>query len=231
MPRVVVLGAGTGVGKTWVSVALIEALTQAGESVLGLKPIETGIDPANPILSDAHAVGAASGRPQAVRAPLYGLRAGVSPHLAARLEGVGISVARIQSWVAEQEAIHAVSHGANFWTVVETAGGVFSPFSSDASNFELACGLEPASWLLVASDSLGVLHDLTAALEAMRARGRSPDQIVLSQARLADASTGSNGRELELLGIAAPVVTFGRDSKRAAEQVLQRLRAQSALRG
>jgi dethiobiotin synthetase len=116
------------------------------------------------------------------------------------------------------------------WTVIETAGGVFSPISADASNFDLARSLEPASWILVAPDALGVLHDLSAALEAMRARGRSPDQIILSQARLPDASTGSNGRELALLGIATSVITFARDSKQPASEVVRRLRMQSAAR-
>lgn len=45
MPRVVILGVSTGVGKTWVTVALVSALGKwksAGQ-VLALKPFESGL--------------------------------------------------------------------------------------------------------------------------------------------------------------------------------------------
>ena len=43
MPRIVVLGCGTGVGKTRVSAALLRALTRANRPCVGLKPIESGV--------------------------------------------------------------------------------------------------------------------------------------------------------------------------------------------
>ena len=87
------------------------------------------------------------------------------------------------------------------WSIVETAGGVFSPLSLATTNYDLACALEPAIWVLVGADALGVLHELSATLQAMRARGRMPEHVVLSAAREPDASTGSNANELSALGI------------------------------
>jgi hypothetical protein len=62
----------------------------------------------------------------------------------------------------------------------------------------------------VAPDALGVLHDVRASLEAARARGRAPDELVLSAARPADQSTGTNGDELVRLGLAPRVFGCGR---------------------
>jgi dethiobiotin synthetase len=105
------------------------------------------------------------------------------------------------------------------------AGGVFTPLSTTATNFELARALDPAIWVLVGSDTLGVLHDLTAATEAMRARGRSADFTVLSEARPSDASTGTNANELTLLGIASPVYTLARNDKHGIRALIHAILA------
>jgi hypothetical protein len=57
----------------------------------------------------------------------------------------------------------------------------------------------------------------------MHARGRTPDFIVLSQAREADASTGTNAREIELLGIASAVITLGHADQRSIATLVDRL--------
>jgi hypothetical protein len=101
---------------------------------------------------------------------------------------------------------------AALWSLVETAGGVFSPLNPTATNLSLAVALEPAIWIVVAPDALGVLHDLTATLTAMRANARMPEFVVLSAAREPDASTGTNADELARLGIATPVAVLGRES-------------------
>ncbi|HEY3254690.1 MAG TPA: dethiobiotin synthase, partial [Polyangiaceae bacterium] len=195
--RVVVLGCGTGVGKTRVSVALLRALSASGRSALGLKPVESGVVRAGdslraPTGSDAAALElAGSVRPRALH-PLHALPEPVSPHLAARASGVEIDLSAVVDWVrqAEAEVTPLVVSDSALWSVVETAGGVFSPLAPGQANFELATALEPAIWVLVAADALGVLHDVSATLKAMRACGREPDHLVLSGARAPDASTG-----------------------------------------
>jgi dethiobiotin synthetase len=109
------------------------------------------------------------------------------------------------------------------WTVIETAGGVFSPLSASATNFDLAQALEPAIWLLVAADALGVLHDVSATLQAMRARARLPDYVVLSGAREADRSTGTNAAELTALRIATVHAVLARDDDRGIEPLVELL--------
>lgn len=186
--RVVILGTGTNVGKTYVTACLARSLT-ARASVLALKPVESGV--ALGETGDAGTIALAANHPPAL-SPWRLLR-GVSPHLAAREQQMVLDVAAVASWVQEQEraARPRIS-------LVETAGGAFSPLAPGATNVELAQALEPALWLLVAPDALGVLHDLTATLRALP---RPPDAVLLSSARGHDASSGTNRTELMRLGI------------------------------
>ena len=41
--RIVLVGTGTGIGKTHLGVALVQALAAAGIEVAGLKPVESGV--------------------------------------------------------------------------------------------------------------------------------------------------------------------------------------------
>ncbi len=232
--RVVILGCGTGVGKTRLSVALLRALVRRDLPALGLKPVESGIEigvehqresHAPPRGSDAAAVALAGSVQTQLAHPLYALREPVSPHLAARATGVQIDVKRVATWVAQSESLVAplVASGSALCTVIETAGGVFSPLAPGLANFELAQALEPAIWVLVAADALGVLHEVSSTLKAMRACGRVPEHLVLSGAREPDASTGNNAAELATLGIAMPSAVLARNDDRGVSALLDRL--------
>jgi dethiobiotin synthetase len=135
------------------------------------------------------------------QASLYSFPEPVSPHLAARDAGVRIDLGLIERWVAEHEAPV---------TIVETAGGLFSPLGHTSTNFELAWALRPDGVLLVAPDRLGVLHDLTTTLALVAARGGLPIGVVLSAPAAPDASTGRNSHEIEALGLGAAIATFPR---------------------
>jgi dethiobiotin synthetase len=227
--RVLVLGCGTGAGKTRLSVALLRALASRGQAALGLKPIESGVESADPLQaptgSDASALALAGSLQTKLPHPLYALREPVSPHLAARAAAIQIDVNRVAHWVAHAEAsvTPLVVSPSALWTVVETAGGVFSPLAPGVANFELALALEPAIWVLVAADALGVLHEVSSTLKAMRACGREPEHLVLSAAREPDASTGSNAAELATLGIATPTAVLARNDDRGVSALLNRL--------
>jgi dethiobiotin synthase len=213
MPRVVLLGTGTSVGKTYVGRALAAALSGAdvGAVIGALKPVESGlVEPS----SDARLLAEASTPVgPAVPPPLYGYAEPLTPYLAAlRSARPSIDIGRILDWVTHwEEAVRRDTGAKRSWTLIETTGGVFSPLSESATNYDLALALEPCTWVLVAPDALGVLHDVTATLEALSARGRSPDYVVLSAARAPDSSTGTNAGVLEALRIVAPAAVLGRN--------------------
>lgn len=210
----VVLGTGTQVGKTFVSVGLARVFARQ-RPVLALKPIETGWErlggePAPQ--SDAGQLEAASFHVKHIRPhPLYAFRDPVTPSLAARREQCPIRVPDVQRWL--HDARHLAGEGAVL--IVETAGGVFSPLGPDLTNYDMATALGPARWILVAPDRLGVLHDVSATLRAMSALGRSADALVLSAPESVDASTGNNAAELREMGFSLPIVELPRGSARA----------------
>lgn len=214
MPRIVVLGTGTGVGKTYFSVALARALgRRGGTSVLAVKPVETGfhVGGRRSAPSDAERLRRASTATTRVDRPLFAFPDPVSAHLAARRAKRVVSPTKIREWIQGLERSDMALHDATLlWTLVETAGGALSPLTPKISNAELALLLEPAIWILVAPDALGVLHDVRATLLALRRLAREPDFVVLSAARARDASTGTNARELARLRIAEPIATLSR---------------------
>lgn len=199
MERIVLLGTSTHVGKTYVGCALSRALAERGSPVRSLKPVESGADTD---FVDARQLAQADGSGK-FDPPLYGFRAPLSPHLAARREGREISLEAVAAWTRER----APERG---WCLVETAGGVLTPLGTGITNFDLARALEPAIWLLVAPDALGVLGAITSTLVALRALGRSPDLCVLSTPDEPDASTGTNADELERLKIVSVTASFPR---------------------
>ena len=224
MRRIVVLGTGTGVGKTHVSVTLGRAFAASDPSLrIGLlKPIETGRQPhadgdAQRLERENHGVS-----PPALH-PLYGFEPPISPHLAARRAGTKIDLQQVALWVEAWE--RAQGARSTDVLVIESAGGVFTPLGDAFTNFDLARALEPAIWLLVAPDALGVLHELTATLRALGAAGRVPDHVVLSAARGSDASTGTNADELRRLSIADPALELGPNASDAASFVERLSRA------
>jgi dethiobiotin synthetase len=228
--RVVVLGTGTDVGKTFVTAALASRLATQGDAVAATKPIETG----RAARSDGPAPGSDAERLElASRSvirphPLHVYPEPVSAHLAAKRAGRTIEIGDIGAWAADAESnlINTTLHYTTYrWLLIETAGGALSPLAPGVSNLDLAAALEPAVWLLVAPDNLGVLHDLHATLVAMRTLARLPDLVALSAARPPDASTGTNAAELVHLAIVTPAAVLDRDSTEGALALAAALRA------
>lgn len=204
---VFVVGTGTDVGKTHVT----RALSVAGH-VPAWKPITSGG------LDDVIRLEAAP--------PMHALAEPLSPHLAARKEGVTLDAGAI----ARAARAHAKGHARLF---VESAGGLYSPISDRETNADIARalaadGMQPRL-VLVAPDRLGVLHDVGATVRAARADGLAFACVVLSAPAVADGSTGNNAAEIVRIGLAPSVVTFprapidDRATRRAAEACLAAL--------
>lgn len=200
MLRIVVLGVGTQIGKTWVATGL--ARSAESGSCIALKPIETGCIPPG-AAADAAALADAAGHPFVP--PRYAFAEPVTPWLAAELEHTAVDLEAVPDWVRDHTARRGTALHATT-CIVETAGGVFSPLSEDETNLDLARQLDPALWLLVAPNRLGVLHEVGATVHAMRALHRPPDVIVLNHHAATDASTTSNLSLLRRLHPKLPIL-------------------------
>ena len=233
MRRVVILGTGTDVGKTYVAAGLARALRERDPSaaVLALKPIESGVAPDTggalvrrrpPPGTDARQLADVSTSPLPAPNPLYALPEPLSPHLAARRAGLAISLERVAAWIGSAEASMPPRARAAY-LIVETAGGVLTPLTPTATNLDLAAAIPDAAWLLVAPDSLGVLHDVAATHLALRALGHRPDYVIVTQCRPADRSTSTNAAELRRLHPATPVLALPRSSTDALHTLADEL--------
>lgn len=208
--KIVVVATGTDVGKTHVTCALLAHLRASKVPSMGWKPIASGVKDRS---EDAAAHARASETDY--MHPTYVFEKPISPHLAAREEGVTIDFDKLRTRADELER-RLRENGAGV-LVIETAGGMFSPLVP-----ELSKALSPASFVLVAPDRLGVLHDVSAC-----ARGAEIPLVgvALSAPEISDASTGTNAAEIEKLGIMPLLSVFPRgpwdfpESHAAAERI------------
>lgn len=203
--RMLVLGTGTEIGKTYTSCQMVGALGRAGHRVLALKPVESGIRE-SATLGDWQQLGAQGLGP---KRPLFALRAPVSPHLAARAEGQRIETPLIRAWIEDWERKETPD-----FTLIEAAGGAFSPLGDEETNADLLAALEWDLVVLVAPDRLGVLHDVRSCLlglaRSVPVRGAGVavvpvHGVILSQGRggVEDASFGTNAAELDQMVLRA----------------------------
>lgn len=174
-----ITGAGTDVGKTWVTAALIRALISQGRAVEAFKPVVSGFDPSDPEDSDPIALLNALGEPLTPAAldrmsPLRYV-APLSPPLAARREGRVLGAEIVIELCRDR-----IAKTAKRLLLIEGAGGAMSPLDDTRTMLDLAAALDlPA--LLVTGSYLGAIsHALTANL-ALQSVGTCVRAIIVSE--------------------------------------------------
>jgi dethiobiotin synthetase len=169
-------GTDTGVGKTYVACLLGKALAAEGVSVHPLKPVESGCLPGpdgTPFPADAAALrDAVAPRLPLSAACLYPLAAPISPHLAARGEGVSIDPARIRKAILDAGESPGI-------VLVEGAGGIAVEILEGYAFSDLARDLS-LPVLVVAENRLGVLNHLRLTLRYLRSEGLALAGVVLN---------------------------------------------------
>jgi dethiobiotin synthetase len=166
MTRCFVVGTDTGVGKTHVACALLQALALHHPRVVGMKPVAAGVVPWGEgwASEDSIALRTAStvAVPSALDNPVL-LPDPLSPHIAAARAGVQIDIHTIvQAYAALSAQADAV--------VVEGAGGFHVPLSDTATGADLAVALG-LPVVLVVGLRLGCLNHALLTAEAIAARG------------------------------------------------------------
>jgi len=163
---VVVLGTGTGVGKTWVSARTLRRLRDQGVAVAARKPAQSFApgdpdDPSGAEPTDAEILARATGEvPTDVCVPRHWYPRALAPPMAAdalgRPEITIDGLARdLTPWLAST----AVG-------LVEGAGGVRSPIAHDGDNLALAGALAADLVVLVADAGLGTINAVRLSAEA-----------------------------------------------------------------
>ena len=178
MSALFITGAGTEIGKTYVSCALLEAWRAHGMACAALKPIVSGFDEALFAASDPALLLAAQGEAPtldrvAAIAP-WRFRAPLAPPLAAQLEGKSIDFDAVTEFCAGQMSASA---GA---LLIEGAGGVMAPLSERRTNIDLIEALDiPA--LFVAGSYLGAVSHALTGRTCLDVRGIEIAAVIVSE--------------------------------------------------
>ncbi|MBK7078766.1 MAG: dethiobiotin synthase [Myxococcales bacterium] len=151
-----VTGTDTGVGKTYVTVAMTAGLRRAGRPARAVKPIETGWSPGN---TDAEQLAAVSG--MSLQESLWqSFKAPRSPKAAAALEGKSIDHKAMTTWCARQSGDPLFIEGAGGWAV---------PICKDVRMSDLAVRIADAV-IIVARAGLGTVNHSILTIEAVAQR-------------------------------------------------------------
>ncbi len=163
---VVVVGTGTGIGKTWVSARLLTTLRQAGVTVAARKPAQSFDAGEDAAALDSAVLGAATGEPsETVCTPHRWYPVAMAPPMAAEALGRDrITVAHLTdelTWPATGVAVG----------LVETAGGVRSPQTHDGDAVALIAAWDPDVIVLVADAGLGTINAVRLCVDALTGGG------------------------------------------------------------
>jgi dethiobiotin synthetase len=163
-PQLFVTGTNTDIGKTVVSAILV-----AGLNAHYWKPVQSGIDES----SDTEWIREKTGLPESHFHPeTYRLKPYLSPHAAAALDGVKISLDRFEMPATpETETL-----------IVEGAGGIMVPLNEEHFILDLMKKLDIPT-LLVADSELGTINHTLLSLEQIRRNGLDVLGVVMNGPR------------------------------------------------
>lgn len=208
MSRLFVTGAGTGVGKTFVTCLLLRRLRAAGHWARALKPVISGFDPAEAAGSDSGQLLAAMDE-AADRAAIgaispWRFSAPLSPDMAAVREGREIDVGELVAFC--RYAAPAEGEGT---LIVEGVGGAMVPLGEDETVLDWMAGL---AWpvLLVCGSYLGALSHALCAAEAIRLRGLTLAGLVVSESAESPVALEETAATLRRFLAPVPVLALAR---------------------
>jgi dethiobiotin synthetase len=147
---VVVLGTGTGVGKTWTGAWVLGRLRGEGVAVAARKPVQS-FAPCD-VETDADALARATGEHPEEICPRHRWYAmAMAPPMAAAF--LGVAPPTLAELLAELVWPPGIEVG-----MVETVGGPRSPLADDADSAALAAALDADLAVLVAPAGLGAVN-------------------------------------------------------------------------
>jgi dethiobiotin synthetase len=209
-----VTGAGTDVGKTYVSACILRGLRARGMKPDALKPVMSGFDPDDLASSDAGRLVTALGReptPEAVAA--------VAPFRFAPALPPTIAAARADRTIYFRDVVASCREAmerAQDFLLIEGVGGVMSPIAEGVKVIDLIEELEiPA--LLVAGSYIGAASHALTALAVLDMHNVSVAGVVISESEHEVVSLG------DTLSLIVPyagdhhVMTLPRNADRATE--------------
>jgi dethiobiotin synthetase len=209
-----VTATGTDVGKTFVTAGLIRHLRGEGKTVAALKPIVSGFDPTNAVVSDPALLLTALGRPvnldEIARIAPWRFRAPLSPDMAAKKEGGSIDFNAVVDFC--RRAIDA-RRGTLF---IEGIGGVMVPLGEGRTVLDLIEALA-LPVVLVAGSYLGTLSHTLSAINVLKQRGLQIAAVVVSETPESPVPLAETAATIAPFALPAGVVAIPRLQGATAE--------------
>jgi dethiobiotin synthetase len=186
MSMLFVTGAGTDIGKTYVTALLVRQLRARDIAARAVKPVITGFDETTLDRSDSaillDAMGELATPEMIATISPWRYAAPLAPNMAARREGTLVDVAAVVAFCRDAETT------AGGPLLIEGVGGVMAPLSEETTVLDWITDLA-APTLLIAGSYLGAISHALTAVVALRARDAAPLALVVSESE--------NGVDLE----------------------------------
>lgn len=165
-----ITGNDTDVGKTVACAYVVHALRQAGINAVAYKPVQTGIETDQ---ADMEFYKQVAGHAAAAQTT-YTYKVPCSPHLAAELENSAIGIEQIIIQIRQLEKEYDL-------VVVEGAGGLVVPLSSDGTTMTTLIQQIGFPVLVVAKSKVGVLNHTALTIYYARSKGIKVNGIILNE--------------------------------------------------
>ena len=175
-----ITGTDTGVGKTFITAALIKSARSHGIDCVGMKPICSGGN------EDALSLLAATENiePEQLVNPVW-FDTPAAPYTASLIEDRLVDLESIRAAYQELAMRHA-------WVLVEGAGGLTVPISAKYDFRDLA-GELGLSVVIVAANRLGTINHTRLTLQAVKAAKLTCQMVILNELELpSDPSQATN---------------------------------------
>jgi dethiobiotin synthetase len=208
---------GTGIGKTYVTAALIRQAKAFGLSVAATKPVISGFDKREITGSDTGVILAALGEaptPENVeRISPWRFSAPLAPNMAARAEGQSLDCAAL------------FAHGRAFLRrdadllLIEGVGGVMVPLDEKRTVLDWIAAVG-APVVLVVGDYLGTISHTLTAVEVLRFKGAELAAIVVNEGEGASVAFEDTLAEVATRAVPVPAIGLRRGEDGAVLVVL-----------
>jgi dethiobiotin synthetase len=198
---------GTGIGKTYVTTALIRLARSKNMTVAAFKPVISGFDKQEIAASDTGQILAALGETPddaaIARVSPWRFTVPLAPGMAARAEGTALDCEALFSF--SRNALR----GEADLVLIEGVGGVMVPLDDQKTVLDwiVAAG---APVVLVVGDYLGTLSHTLTAVEVLKARKAEIAAIVVSEGESADVPFADTQAELARWVGSVPVIALRR---------------------
>ncbi|HEU5046737.1 MAG TPA: dethiobiotin synthase [Rickettsiales bacterium] len=182
--RYFITATGTGIGKTFITAALTRQLRSRGASVVALKPVISGFDPAKLEESDTGILLKAQGLPlsqaNAHAISPWQFSAPISPDMAAEAEKRPVDLKELIAFCRNNER--------QDYLLIEGVGGVMTPIGGDYTvlDWMTALGYEA---IIVTGSYLGTLSHTLTACHCITGRGMPIHSLIISESETSPVPT------------------------------------------